>query len=224
MGLAMPDERASFSAHGRLSEGQIIDADAINRNSARNARFDHDVARSERLVLDEHLQHRERLSRRRVDHGHPLGLHRRVAPSPEKADRANLAVVIRQTIGIAGYANTPCSMPPRGAGTLSPPISVSSRCSGALPSSAAFDDLSQLTAAAGSSNTSLARLIARAKRSSFDDASLFNTPSRFGRATVRSGIPRAWASSDGETFTALSTDSTAVAGMPSRIIPSQSSD
>src|SRR5439155_13017657 len=53
-------------------------------------------------------------------------------------------------------------MGPRLSSTLSAPISVSSRLSGALPRSAAFGDLSQSSAAAGFSKASLARRMTRA--------------------------------------------------------------
>ena len=95
-----------------------------------------------------------------------------------KCDRANAAVVRRQTLSIApSYANTPCSMRPSVSSTLSAPISVSSRLSGTLPRSAALGDLSQLTAEAASSKTSLARLTTRGKRRTLDDSLPFKASS-----------------------------------------------
>ena len=58
----------------RQSDGKSASPDPIDRQCAGNPRLDHHVACSERLVLDEHLEQRERLIRRRVDHGNPFGI------------------------------------------------------------------------------------------------------------------------------------------------------
>lgn len=89
---------------------------------------------------------------------------------------------------------------PKPTTALSPPLADGAHRSrnavtSLLPPSVAFGDLSQSIAATEFSKTSAARLIPRAKRRSFDDSSLPSTPSRLRRASVRSGMPRAWASS-----------------------------
>src|SRR5512138_3889081 len=61
----------------------MINSDALDAHATWNARLDEHVMRPERLVLDQHLQHSERLTCRGVNDGHSFWI-----PSPAVKPRA----------------------------------------------------------------------------------------------------------------------------------------